>query len=531
MKQLMLIVLFAVLLSACQATRLVRVPNTIAADGPPEIRKIVDLGSLNINPSGELSQIETDGSFVSGEWAAVVGKGLCTDRSRVFLDNVPVTIEGCMEGGGLLIRVPRDVRFRHTYKARVETPLGTTDHPLTVANFLIMADPRENQFVFWKSSEEKEKELVFNEKASFVKSLLAGPYALGPIGGTVYVTASSDKPKAGDLSFFELKTVHLGAKGGPKEVSTMDFQAKYEPVSLAIVPGGKYGFLLTSSELIVFDLSESDHPKVVGRQELPQLSKDAAPIYSNIVLLGDGTKGAVLEERSNQVYLLDLSKSATPAILGAFPVGPAQKSSYTIGLVADRKNSNALWVLTGLNAYQVRQRLSNLWSKKASDTTPTRASLVRMELKDNALVAGDPLNLPDGVLPFGLFAEKSGDVLVSSVAFEKEAFAKAELSVKGVSKLLKGMFDSLFAGRIYRVTPQGDVKAEVKSINLPLSMTNIEDSPLIYSTYRITISSLASSVGVQLAVDVSEQQSLEVRDMNWTTLIPPYKFFQEVAVY
>jgi hypothetical protein len=104
----------------------------------------------------------------------------------------------------------------------------------------------------------------------------------------------------------------------------------------------------------------------------------------------------VLDEPNNRVLLIDLSVPFAPAVSGAFPTGPPASASYSIAIAADPHNADALWILTGLNTQQVRQRSSDMWSDKPADPITTCAGLVRMELKQNTLVVDGPVDLPEG---------------------------------------------------------------------------------------------------------------------------------------
>ncbi|HAD03348.1 MAG: hypothetical protein A2005_12600 [Desulfuromonadales bacterium GWC2_61_20] len=527
MKQQVLIAFLALTLAACQANPLVRVAQQGLPERPPKIDRVVDLGSHNVTAAGELDQAESDGLFIAGEWAAIVGRGLNTERSRLFLDGTELPLHGGIEGGGLLFRLPPDVLYRHTYALRVETPLGVAETSLPVTNVIVMADPRSDQVLFWRSSLEEKP--AFEEDATAVICPGAGPYAFAPSGGVLYATARGNKPKHEGLSWYEFKAVHLGAKNGPQEISSLAFKAKHLPVSLAVSGDGAFGFLVTSGELLVFDLSPAEGPKFVARQNLPAPAKEIEPGYRDLVLLGNGSQGAILDETGGQVLLIDFSRPTAPSVVAAFPVVPGAKSQ-PVGLAADRSDANMLWILTGINAHQVGLHLSNLWAEKPADAANTRASLVRMEWQENVLIPHEPLALPDGALPLGLFSEKNGDVLVSAVAYDKETFAKTELSVKGATSLLKGVRNSLFAGRIYRVSAQGKVTTVVTSINLLLAMSRLDDSPLVFSTYRFSMNYLFPSVKLVLGVDVLKRQSLLVREMDWKTILPPYRFFPEITL-
>lgn len=524
---MLLIAFTALVLTGCQAVPLVRVAPQGLPDSPPRIDKVVDLGSLGVAAEGELDLAESDEVFIAGEWVAIAGRGMNTERSRIFLDGVELPVEGGLKGGGLLFRLPPEVLFRHNYALRVETPLGVAETELPVANIIVMSDVRSNQLLFWRSSPDKKP--VFEEEPFAIVCPRAGPYALAPSGGVLYATAKGRQAKRGGLSGYELKTVHIGANGGPKEISSLAFEAEKLPVSLTVSRDGAYAFLLTSSELLVFALSRAEGAQLVVRQNLPSAAKGLAADYRDMVLLGNGTKGAVLDEAGSQVLLIDFTSPTAPSLVAAFPVALEGKSQ-AVKLVSDRSDANKLWVLTGLNAHKVGLHLSSLWAEKPVEESSTRAALVRMELKGNVLIPHEPLDLPDGALPLGMFSEKNGDVLVSAVAYEKETFAKAEFSVKGATNLLKGIRNSLFAGRIYRVTERGEVTSEVTSINLLLAMSKLDDSPLIFSTYRFSMSYLFPSVRIVLGVDVLKNQSLLVRKMDWKTILPPYRFFPEITL-
>jgi hypothetical protein len=121
-------------------------------------------------------------------------------------------------------------------------------------------------------------------------------------------------------------------------------------------------------------------------------------------------------------------------------------------------------------------------------------------------------------------------MLISALAYEKETLAKTGLSWEGAGNLVKGVRDSLFAGRIYRVTPSGTISTEMTSINIPLSIRRLEEGPLIYSIYRLKIRYFLLSAKVVLTVDALKKQSLKVREMGWKTILPPYKFMHEITL-
>lgn len=525
MKKIALITFCAVFIASCQVTKLVRVPMGGASDVQPQIMQLIDLGSLSIPDQGELNTTESDGVFIAGEWAAVAGTGLNTDKTRLYLDGKEAPVRGGIRGGGLIFRLPRDVKFRHTYTVRVETPRGAAESKLQVSNLLVMADATENRLVFWKTS--SEKKLFFEKQELSLPCADAGPYAIAQIGGILYATARGTKQEG--PSPYQLQTMHLGAKGGPREVSTTGYQAKDKAVSL--VPTASHLFMLTASEVVVFSLADPARPKLIAHQDLPLPTKHAT--YRDLILLGDGTKAVVLEQENNQVYLIDLANPAVPGVTGPFAVVPAAQSSYSVGLAPDRGNPNAFWLLTGVNTQQLRERFQALWHDKPSDQTPTRTALYHIDLNGNLLAArGKPILLPEGVLPLGVSTERSGDVLITAIAYEKETLAKSSFSLRGVRNLVKGLWNSIFAGRVYRVTPQGAVTNELKSVNIFASLAKIEDSPLVYSSYHLVTKYLRPSVNVVLAVDVLKKQSFKVRKvkMDWKKVLPPYRFFPEVAL-
>lgn len=525
MRKIIVIVFCAVVLASCQAAQLVRVPLGGPGDSAPQISGLVDLGSLTIPAQGLLDTTESDGMFVAGEWVAVVGSGLNTDRARVFLDKTEVPAMGGIEGGGLIFRLPRDLKFQHTYNVRVATPRGTAESTLQVSNLLVMADAKDNRLVFWRTSGEKKN--AFEEQELTVPCNEAGTYALSRSGGVLYATARHTRLPGHSSN--ELKTIHLGAKGGPREAYSMGYEAKDDAVSL--VATATHLFVLTGSELVVFSLADPTRPKLIIRQGLPLPSKHAA--YRDLILLGDGTKAAVLEQENNQLYLINLADPVAPGVSGPFSVVPPSASSYSIGLAPDRRDANTLWLLTGVNTQQLRERFQAMWHDKPEDKTPTRTALIHVELNENGFAQrGEPVLLPEGVLPLGLTAERNGDLLINAFAYEKETLAKTEFSLKGARNLVKGLWDSIFAGRIYRVTPQGAVTNDLKSVNIFASMARIEDSPLVYSSYHLVTKYLSPSVKIVLAVDVLKGQSFKVREMEmeWKMVLPPYKYFPEVAL-
>ena len=526
MKKLALITFCTFILVSCEAAKLVRVPLGGPSDASPEIASLIDLGSLWIPEQGELNLMESDGLFLAGEWVAVAGTGLNTSGTKLYLDGKETPVRGGIQGGGLLFRLPGDVRFKHAYTVRIQTPRGAAESKLQASNLLVMADAKENRLVFWRTSAEDKKQL-FEEQELSVPCDEAGPYALARSGGILYATARHTRLPG--HSGNELQTVHLGAKDGPKAVFSTGYDAKDDAVSL--VPTTSHLFMLTGSELIVFSLADPVQPKLISHQALPLPSKHAT--YRDLTLLGDGSKAVVLEQETNQLYLIYLANPAAPSVTGPFAVLPVAESSYAVGLAPDRGNPNAFWLLTGVNTQQLRERFQAMWHDNPPDKTPTRTVLYSIELNENRLAArGEPIVLPEGVLPLGMSTDRGGDVLVTALAYEKETLAKTSFSLKGARNLVKGLWNSVFAGRVYRVTPQGAVTNDLKSVNLFVSIARIDDSPLVYSSYHLVTTYLRPSVKVVLAVDVLKSQTFKVREveMEWKMALPPYKFFPEIAL-
>lgn len=276
MKRLLIAVMAVLALSACQAAPLVRVSMQGLADRPPEIDKVVDLGSLSVAPEGELDRGHTDELFIAGEWVVVAGKGLNAQSSRVFLDDIELPVKGGIKGGGLLLRIPPEVLYRHTYTLRVETPLGADQTTVPVSNFIVMSDVRSNKVYLWRSSPDEDG--VFDEEPFTIDCSRAGPFAVSPSGGVLYVAAQGNRSKGAELPAYELKAIHLGAKEGPAEISSLRFESENMPVSLVVSRKGSFGFLLTSNELLVFDLSQPGTPRFVSRQKLIDQSEKKIPI-------------------------------------------------------------------------------------------------------------------------------------------------------------------------------------------------------------------------------------------------------------
>lgn len=526
MKHLTFIAVLAVLLAGCQAGQLVRVPLAGSPDRPPRIDRLVDLGSASVPDRGILDTAESDGLFIAGEWVAVTGTGLNTDRTRLLLEGKEVAVRGGLAGGGLLFRLPGELRFRHSYTVRVETPMGAAESSLLSSQMIVLADQKTGAVLFWRTSSEGKQ--PFEERPFVLECPGAGPFAAVPGGGLLYIAAKSNRPAQKGRASFDLKVLHLGAKGGAKEIAASGFDAASPPVSLAVAPDGAHAYLAAGGEVVVFDLADPEHPRPAGRLELPAAEGGTKAGYEDLVLLSRGGMAAVLDEPNNRIVLLDLSRPEAPALSAV--VAMEQGAARAVGLLADVDDPGLLWVLTGLNAHQVGHRISALWSKKEPDPAPTRTSVIRMDLREGRLVPRDPIDLPQGVLPFELFQEKDGDVLLSAVAYEKEALSRVELSLEGARNLVRGVRDSLFAGRIYRITGDGSVTIDVRSVNLLLSMTKAGDSPLIYSSYRLSTGILSPSLDVVLAVDILKRQSLKVREMSWKAILPPYRFLPDVSL-
>lgn len=499
-------------------------PGAEPAARRPEIRRMIDLGALPPR-EGESDPGGGDGRFTAGEWVQLEGPGLSDPAARVFLDDRPVHLAEGEASGVLRFRLPGDLAFRHTYRLAVETPGGRAEAPLSATHLVAMRDARGNRLALWRTS--ADPSAVLEEEALSVPVPRCGPFAFSPAGGFLVAVSGRGRSQGGGETQYELRVVHTGARGGPREVAAVPMRCRREPSSVAVSPSGEQAYVLTGAELLVFDLRDPRRPRPTAIHTLPGASPETPVDYGRLLLFAGGTRAAALDRAGNRVAILDLSQPAAPAWVGTFPAGPPSRRSYVVDLAADRGNPRAFWLLTGVNGLQLRQRFLRFWER---GDTPG-AALVSLELSGSELRPGRRVALPDASLPLSLLPEPGGDVLVAAVELEAAWLRDASLSVDGLFDLLRGLKSPVLLGRILRVRPGGEVETEVRSPDVFLSLAQAPGGPPLVSSYRVrTGVSLSPTLDVQLTVQVLGAQRVAVRELGWETAVPPYDFFPEVAV-
>ncbi len=61
-------------------------------------------------------------------------------------------------------------------------------------------------------------------------------------------------------------------------------------------------------------------------------------------------------------------------------------------------------------------------------------------------------------------------------------------------------------------------------------MAGIENSPLVYTSYRLATKYIMPSVNVVHSADIHKGRSFKVREVGWKSILPPYKFFPDIMV-
>lgn len=103
-----------VLQIGCSATyphhpSLIEIREVSAAGGTPMIEKVVDLGLVQVPREGKVKASLPDGRAIIGEYIAIWGSDFGKQPS-VKIDQVPVDVLAHLDGGGLLVRVPSEIR-------------------------------------------------------------------------------------------------------------------------------------------------------------------------------------------------------------------------------------------------------------------------------------------------------------------------------------------------------------------------------------------------------------------------------------
>jgi hypothetical protein len=527
------------LLSACAAP-LVRVAQPDLREGVPVIDRLVDLGGLPLPDAGQLSQQESDGVLTPGEWVAVLGQGLdAGNRSRVTVDGAAIEIKGHLQGGSLLVQVPRRLAPRQAHQLAVTTPSGTSAISFAVKAYVVVGDTNGKTVHFLPM--DPNAKTVLSKSAADIEVKEAFLHTLSPSGAWLYVVQAVGREGEQTAPVSEIAVVNMAARKRPRLVGAFPVQSATLPTSVAMLDENTL-LVLSESDLVVCDV-KGGRIATVGRVDLPR--SPGKSLYVDVEAVS-GRAAVVLEAYGNAVTLVDLSDLRQPRVKNTLDVGKVKGVPWSVDLVVDPDDSSAVWLLQGPNFRISGEKVSQsvdafaaktkavLGIKKATapsaDATPPQESyarLVHIRTDGGALQVADERPLPGDFFPFFLLAQPKGEFLISGVTSDVFRFAGLPRSLDGLKSAVDVLTGSLQFGRIMRLRASGPAESVIKGPALYFNLDTLADGMLVYSVirpgFRILPPSLELEWGVESAgkSDV-DQDYRRLRDLEWTAIIPPY---------
>ncbi len=515
---------------ACGSLQLVLVDKPVPIDAPPEIDYLIDLGSLPLPEGTIINQDMADGRLTPGEWIAIVGTNLASEKTSVKIDKRDIAIAGYLEGGNLLIRMPRGFSPRRTHELSVETPMGRSTYPIDVSSYLIVNDVAADQIRFFRTSLDHEE--VFEEELDNMELEYAPCQVLSPSGGLLYVIHSGESSNE-----YHLKSIHLGEKEFPDEISDITFQSESYPTSVAISSERKLLIVLAEQGLFVFGLSNPARPRVLEQLKLQPQKGFKKCEYRSLVILGENQWAAALDAHSNTILLFNLAVPSNPESVKSFKAAPGVKLPVSIDIAADPHDPYTLWLLKGPNTTLVYEGLKGMLKslvssdeksdsgKKSSESKEdiSTGRVVQLKLSNRSLHFVKQYALPTNFLPLSIRPDGKGRVLVSGASFEIFKFMDIGANLDSLKRIPGLIKDTIALGRIICVTDDGKIFTEAQGVCIFMNLGRMpEDGDFIYPVIRIGARMFPPFVGVDMGVEVYDTQLLHMRKMDWTSLLPPY---------
>jgi hypothetical protein len=526
--------------------------------GPPHIEQAQDLGGLPLPALGPLSTEHSDELFTPGEWVALRGKNL-VPQSRIAIGGRPAQVAGVLDGGGLLLRVPRGVSPGQQLLS-LDNGMGTAQTTLSTAIYAFGGDASGNALRIRQLGPEKEE---FTDQQHDFAFPLARFSVLSPDGAMLYVLqepTSEDEPEETGqpgtpplaTAKCDLLVVHLGGKKGPRRVGQVPLALQGKPTGLAMGPYGQL-VVLQKRQLTVMDTQNPLLPTPLANLALATPEQQRELVDAEF--LGDGKQLAVLEAYANQVHLVDLSVPSQPRLLSGISLSQAFEQPFSIDL-APGADGQSLWVLQGPNLRLAGKRLvdglSGAWRdakalelKAAGKTLGNTAvgtamlpseSLTRLsllQLASGQLQLTKSIALPPDIFPFFVQPDYRGSLFVSGVN-RKNQFTDLEASLDGVKRLLVGLKETVQLGVVLKVgTEDGSVTTAVQGMAIYYDLALLPSGQLLTSTVRLGPGYIPPRLTLDWGFEVPGRSFAKLREVANTGLkltdvvrrmLPPYRY-------
>lgn len=505
------------------------------------IQRLVDLGGLPLPEGGAISQDESDGVFTPGEWMAVLGRGLdAGGASQVTIDGAPVEIKAHVQGGSLLVQVPRHLAPRQPHQLAVTTPAGSATSSFAVRSYVIVGETH-GRTVYFLPLEPNSK-TVLPKPVADLDVNGATLHTLSPSGAWLYIVEDVAGQGPQNTVVSQIAIVHMGARKQPTLVGSFAVPSATSPRSVAMLDENTL-LVLSERDLVVCEVRGS-RGSVVGRTDLPRGPGSSA--YVDVEALA-GRSAVALEAYGNTVALIDLADPRQPRVKASLEVAKTKGVPWSIDLVPDPDDHSAVWLLQGpnlrisgekLNRYadglagQTKAALGLKKATTAASTTEEKpaqesyARLLRLRAQDGALQIAGERALPSDLFPFHLLAQPKGDCVVSGVTSDVFRFAGLPRTLDGLKSAVDVVTGSLQFGRIVRLRADGSTEQLVKGAALYFTVDALSDGMLVYSVVRPGFR-IPFSIQVEWGVESAgksdaDQDYRALVDLEWTSILPPY---------
>jgi len=541
--------LFGCVLASSCAAPIVRVARPDLKPGAPVIERLVDLGGRALPEAGPLSRDDSDGVLTPGEWVAVLGQQLDAGAAtQVTVDGKTIDVKGHVQGGSLLVQVPRHLGARKTHVLAVATPAGASSLPFAIKSYVVVGDT-DGKSVHFLPIDPRAKTVLSKSVLDLdVKS--AYLHVLSPSGAWLYIVQSLGQRTQQNSMLSEIVVVHMGASGGPSRIGNFPIRSASLPTSVTMLDDNTL-VLLTESELLVCDV-RGEKVGLVARVDLPRGKEKS--LYTDVEAFAAHPAVAVLEAFANVVLLVDLGDVRAPHLLGSVATSGEKGVPWSIDLVPDPADGNSVWLLQGPNLRMSGERISRYVDTVAASikaklgmgkptnvaeppspvassasTQASRGRVLQLRMDGTSLQLGAERALPSDFFPFYLSPQPTGEWLVSGVSSDVFRFAGLPRSLDGVKSAVDVLTGSIQFGQILRLRDGGVAEAAVKGPALYFNVDALADGTMLYSVIRPGFSALPPSLNVEWGVESAgpldgDQDYRRLVELEWESIIPPYTF-------